>query len=148
VLPIPLETTPQPNIRIRKRDRDRAERIGLAGGPKPTLRERAVRLALEKGEVRTKDLTEIGVPRCYLARICEEGLLVRWVRPLSCGRSQSGLMARYEWLLNAQDADANRSRIRYAGVEKAELVLWNGQVAPEKADARDRTVSSSLPLRS
>jgi hypothetical protein len=26
-------------------------------------------------------------------------------------------------------------------------VLWNGQVAPEKADARDRTVSSSLPLR-
>jgi hypothetical protein len=57
-------------------------------------------------------------------------------------------MARYEWLLNAQDADANRSRIRYAGVEKAELVLWNGQVAPEKADARDRTVSSSLPLRS
>jgi hypothetical protein len=41
------------------------------------LRERAVRLALEKGEVRTKDLTDIGVPRCYLARICEEGLLVK-----------------------------------------------------------------------
>ncbi|RWN60584.1 MAG: hypothetical protein EOS11_11125 [Mesorhizobium sp.] len=47
VLPIPLETTPQPTIRIRKRDRDRAERIRLAGGPKPKLRERAVRLALE-----------------------------------------------------------------------------------------------------
>jgi hypothetical protein len=76
-LPIPLETTPQPNIRIRKRDYERAERIRLAGGPKPTLRERAVRLALEKGEVRTKDLTDIGVPRCYLARICEEGLLLK-----------------------------------------------------------------------
>jgi len=77
VLPIPLETTPQPTIKIRKRDRERAERIRLAGGPKPTLRERAVSLALEKGEVRTKDLTDIGVPRCYLARICEEGLLVK-----------------------------------------------------------------------
>ena len=77
MLPIPLETTPQPTIKIRKRDRERAERIRLAGGPKPTLRERAVSLALEKGEVRTKDLTDIGVPRCYLARICEEGLLVK-----------------------------------------------------------------------
>jgi hypothetical protein len=54
-----------------------AERIWLAGGPKPTLRERAVSLALGKGEVRTKDLTDIGVPRCYLARMCEEGLLVK-----------------------------------------------------------------------
>ncbi|MER9017013.1 type IV toxin-antitoxin system AbiEi family antitoxin domain-containing protein [Mesorhizobium sp. M0768] len=62
---------------MRKRDRDRAERIRLAGGPKPTLRERAVSLALERGEVRTKDLTEIGVPRCYLARMCEEGLLAK-----------------------------------------------------------------------
>jgi hypothetical protein len=77
VLPIPLETTPQPTIKVRKRDRERAERIRLAGGPKPTLRERTVALALEKGEVRTKDLTDIGVPRCYLARICEEGLLVK-----------------------------------------------------------------------
>ncbi|CAH2405648.1 type IV toxin-antitoxin system AbiEi family antitoxin domain-containing protein [Mesorhizobium escarrei] len=76
-LPIPFETTPQPTFKIRKRDRERAERIRLDGGPKPTLRERAVRLALEKGEVRTKDLTDIGVPRCYLARICEEGLLVK-----------------------------------------------------------------------
>ena len=30
-------------------------------------------LALEKGEVRTKDLTDIGVHRCYLARMCDEG---------------------------------------------------------------------------
>lgn len=64
-------------MRVRKRDRDRAERIRLAGGSKPTLRERAVSLAIEKGEVRTKDLTDIGVPRCYLARMCEEGLLTK-----------------------------------------------------------------------
>ncbi|NKL37141.1 hypothetical protein GFL49_25890 [Rhizobium leguminosarum bv. viciae] len=49
----------------------------LAGGPKPTLRERAVALALEKGEVRTKDLTDIGVHRCYLARMVAEGLLIK-----------------------------------------------------------------------
>jgi hypothetical protein len=62
---------------MRKRDRDRAERIRLAGGPKPTLRERVVSLVLEKGEARTKDLTDIGIPRCYLARMCDEGLLVK-----------------------------------------------------------------------
>ncbi len=62
---------------IRKRDRDRAERIRLAGGPKSSLRERAVALAQERGEVRTKDLTNIGVHRCYLARMCDEGLLVK-----------------------------------------------------------------------
>jgi len=62
---------------MRKRDRDRAERIRLAGGPKPTLRERAIALAQEKGEVRTRDFTEIGVHRCYLARMIEEGLLVK-----------------------------------------------------------------------
>lgn len=76
-MPIPLKTTPQPTIKIRKRDREHAERIRLAGDPKPTLRQRAVSLALEKGEVRTKDLTDIGVPRGYLARMCEEGLLVK-----------------------------------------------------------------------
>lgn len=27
--------------------------------------------------LQTRDLTDIGVPRCYLARICEEGLLVK-----------------------------------------------------------------------
>ncbi|HMN85588.1 MAG TPA: type IV toxin-antitoxin system AbiEi family antitoxin domain-containing protein [Bauldia sp.] len=62
---------------MRKRDRDRAEAIRLAGGPKPSLRERAVALARQRGVVRTRDLTEIGVPRCYLARMCEEGLLTR-----------------------------------------------------------------------
>jgi hypothetical protein len=77
VLPIPLKPTPGLSTQIRKRDRDRAERIWLAGGPKPSLRERAVALALEKGEVRTKELTDIGIPRCYLARVCDEGLLVK-----------------------------------------------------------------------
>lgn len=95
VLPIPLKTAPEPSVRMRKRDRDRAERIRLAGGPKLTLRERAVSLAIEKGEVRTKDLTDIGVPRCGL-----------WALP--CGSSQSGLMARYERFLRKQDADEIR----------------------------------------
>ncbi|WP_353682870.1 type IV toxin-antitoxin system AbiEi family antitoxin domain-containing protein [Mesorhizobium sp.] len=45
--------------------------------PEATLRERAVSLAREKGEVRTKDLTDIGVPRHYLTRMCEEGLLMK-----------------------------------------------------------------------
>jgi hypothetical protein len=62
---------------MRKRDRDRAERSRLADGPKPTLRERAVALARQKGEVRTKDFTGIGILRCYLARMCDEGILVK-----------------------------------------------------------------------
>lgn len=62
---------------MRKRDRDRAARIRQAGGPRPALRERTVALALQKGEVRTKDLTDIGVPRCHLSRMCDEGLLVK-----------------------------------------------------------------------
>nr|WP_306030620.1 type IV toxin-antitoxin system AbiEi family antitoxin domain-containing protein [Stappia sp. MMSF_3263] len=62
---------------MRKRDRDRAEALRFAGGPKPSLRDRAVALANERGVVRTRDLTNIGVPRCYLARMCEEGLLIR-----------------------------------------------------------------------
>jgi hypothetical protein len=62
---------------MRKRDRDRAEALRLAGGPKPTLRERAIALARERGEVRTAELTAIGIPRCYLSRMCDEGLLVK-----------------------------------------------------------------------
>jgi len=41
------------------------------------LRDRAVALAIERGTVRTRDLTDIGVPRCYLTRMCEEGLLTK-----------------------------------------------------------------------
>jgi hypothetical protein len=62
---------------LRKRDRERAEALRLAGGPKPSLRERAVALAQERGIVRTRELTDIGVPRCYLTRMCEEGLLAK-----------------------------------------------------------------------
>lgn len=63
--------------KMRKRDRDRAEALRLAGGPPPSLRDRAVALARERGEVRTRDLTAAGIPRCYLSRMCEEGLLVK-----------------------------------------------------------------------
>lgn len=48
---------------MRKRDRDRAEALRLAGGPKPSLRDRAVALANDRGVVRTRDLADIGVPR-------------------------------------------------------------------------------------
>jgi hypothetical protein len=71
-----LPTTPQ-LPKMRKRDRDRAEALRLAGGSKPSLRDRAVALANERGVVRTRDLTDTGVPRCYLARMCEEGLLIK-----------------------------------------------------------------------
>jgi hypothetical protein len=27
--------------------------------------------------VKTRDLTDIGVPRCYLSKMCDEGLLVK-----------------------------------------------------------------------
>ncbi|WP_352791711.1 type IV toxin-antitoxin system AbiEi family antitoxin domain-containing protein [Mesorhizobium sp. M0619] len=46
-------------------------------GRPPSLRNRAVALAQERGEVRTRDLTDVGIPRCYLSRMCEEGLLVK-----------------------------------------------------------------------
>ncbi|MES0133616.1 type IV toxin-antitoxin system AbiEi family antitoxin domain-containing protein [Mesorhizobium sp. M0016] len=62
---------------MRKRDRDRAEALRLAGGPRPSLRARAVALAQERGVVRTCDLTDIGIPRCYLTRMCDEGLLIK-----------------------------------------------------------------------
>ncbi|RWK92164.1 MAG: hypothetical protein EOR52_03200 [Mesorhizobium sp.] len=62
---------------MRKRDRERAERIRLAGGPKPSIRERAVAFAQERVIVRTRELTDIGIPRCYLARMCKEGLLTK-----------------------------------------------------------------------
>lgn len=79
-------TTPE-LPKVRKRDRDRAEALRLAGGPKPSLRDRAVALANERGVVRTRDLTDIGVPRCYLARMREEGLLIK----VGYGQSRGGL---------------------------------------------------------
>lgn len=74
-IPRPSATPEAP--KIRKRDRDRAEALRLAGGPPPTLREQALALARERGEVRTAELTAIGIPRCYLSRMCDEGLLVK-----------------------------------------------------------------------
>ena len=69
-----LPGTPQ-SAKTRKRDRDRAEALRRAGGLRLPLRARAVALARERGVVRTRDLTAIGIPRCYLTRTCEEGLL-------------------------------------------------------------------------
>ncbi len=63
--------------KLRKRDRDRVERPRLAGPPKPSLRDRVVALAQARGMVLTRDLAEIGVPRCNLARTCAEGLLIK-----------------------------------------------------------------------
>jgi hypothetical protein len=59
------------------RKRDRAEARRMAGKPKPSLRERAITLAHELGTVRTRDFSDIGVPRCYLGRMCDEGLLIK-----------------------------------------------------------------------
>jgi CPA2 family monovalent cation:H+ antiporter-2 len=58
----------------------------------------------------------------------------------------SGLMARYEWLLNAQDADENRSRIRYAGAEEAGLCSGGGQQYRSAALA-SRTRQAILPAQ-
>ena len=74
---IPLRQATPPGPKKRKRDRDRAEAPRLAGRPKPTLRDRSVAHARERGEVRTAELTTIGIPRCYLARMCDEGLLIK-----------------------------------------------------------------------
>ena len=66
-----------PSIGNSDRERAKAERMArrMAGGP--SLRERAVAIARERGEVRTSEFTAIGIPRCYLARMCDEGLLVK-----------------------------------------------------------------------
>lgn len=53
------------------------EALHLAGGSKPSLRARAIALAREQGVVRTRDLTDIGIPRYYLTRMCDEGLLIK-----------------------------------------------------------------------
>lgn len=76
MLPIAVERSPELPKR-RKRDRDREERIRLAGGPKPSLREKAYAFARERATVRTYDFTAIGIPRHYLTWMCEEGLLVK-----------------------------------------------------------------------
>jgi hypothetical protein len=62
---------------MRKRDRDRQEAQRLAGGSPPSLRDRAVALARARGEARTRDLTDIGIPRRHLSKMCEAGPLVK-----------------------------------------------------------------------
>src|SRR3546814_9239294 len=81
--------TREPTGGIRKRERDRAERVRSEGSPKPSLKERAVAFARERGVIRTKDLTSIGIPRCYLSPMCDEGLLVRvgYGRYIEIGRA-------------------------------------------------------------
>lgn len=50
--------------KMRKRDdRDLAEALRLAAGPPPSLRDCAVALARERGEVCGRDLTEAGIAR-------------------------------------------------------------------------------------
>jgi hypothetical protein len=71
-----LPTAPKP-AKMRKCDRDRAEARRLAGEPKPSLRARATALARELGTVRARDFSDIGVPRCYLGCMCEEGLMIK-----------------------------------------------------------------------
>ena len=56
-IPLPHATPGLP--KMRKRDRDRAEALRLAGGPNPSLRDRAVALANERGVVRGPRLKEL-----------------------------------------------------------------------------------------
>lgn len=74
ISPLPITSEPP---KMHKRDRDRAEAPRLAGGPKSSLMDRAVALVNMRGLMRTRDPTDIGVPRCCLAHMCEEGLLVK-----------------------------------------------------------------------
>jgi len=63
-LPILFKSALQPTVKIRKRYRGRAERIRLIGGPNHPLGNRQ---SLSKTViVRVRDLTDIGIPRCYL----------------------------------------------------------------------------------
>lgn len=59
---------------VRDRAKTREELLRTKG---PSLRDRAVHLAQERGMVTTRELQAIGVHRCYLSPMCQEGLLVR-----------------------------------------------------------------------
>jgi len=49
----------------------------LVGGQEPSLREKAYAFARQRTIVRTCEFTAIGIPRHYLAWMCEKGLLVK-----------------------------------------------------------------------
>jgi hypothetical protein len=48
----------------------------LAPPPSIELR-RIVTLPIDRSEMRIRELTDIGIPRSYLARMCEEGVLIK-----------------------------------------------------------------------
>src|ERR1700740_552619 len=60
--------------RTKMPDREKGRRArrghaGRASSKGTSLRERAVAFASTRTEVRTKELTDIGIPRCYLRRM-------------------------------------------------------------------------------
>ena len=93
-------------IPLRERDRRRPQArrtspqsaTALRSRP-PSLRERAVSMARERGAVTTKELQAAGVLRCYLRPMCEEGLLTPGrSRPLRPGRADRAAEAgREDW---------------------------------------------------
>ncbi len=91
---IPLRQNAPVRPKLRKRDRDRSEALRLAGGPKPSLRDRAVAFAIQQGVVRTRDFTEIGIPRCYLVRMCDEGLLIKVSYGLYCAAERKAVQGK------------------------------------------------------
>ena len=54
----------------------------MAGTAQGTLRERATTVARERGIARSRDFDAAGIPRAYLRRLLDEGLLVRLGRGL------------------------------------------------------------------
>jgi hypothetical protein len=55
----------------------RKKRVGGLRPRAPSIRERAIGLVREKGTATTQELQAVGVHRCYLTPMCEEGLLTR-----------------------------------------------------------------------
>lgn len=64
-------------VRSARSDQKPTKKAKLGARRQPSLRERAVALASANGEVRTREFSNIGVHRCYLRRMCDEGLLVK-----------------------------------------------------------------------
>ncbi|HEX3723306.1 MAG TPA: type IV toxin-antitoxin system AbiEi family antitoxin domain-containing protein [Nitrolancea sp.] len=56
---------------------DRKRSDGALRPKRPSLRDRAVAYARTKATVTTNELQVIGIHRCYLSKMCKEGLLVR-----------------------------------------------------------------------
>jgi hypothetical protein len=71
---IALPTSRRRYDRAASRAKRRAEALRLKP---PSLRNRALQLARERGVVTTAELQAIGVHRCYLTPMYDEGLLVR-----------------------------------------------------------------------